>query len=66
MIEDGKNGFLVSPANSAELADRILYLIENPTEASEMANKARETVENRFDWRLIVKKVMKVYREELN
>ncbi len=66
MIEDGKNGFLVSPANSAELADRILYLIDNPTKASEMANKARETVENRFDWSLIVKKVMKVYREELN
>jgi len=31
-----------------------------------MANQARETVENRFDWRLIVKKVIKVYREELN
>jgi glycosyltransferase involved in cell wall biosynthesis len=66
MIEDGKNGFLVPPANSAALSDRILYLIENPMEASEMANKARETVENRFDWRLIVKKVLKVYREELN
>ena len=66
MIEDGKNGFLVPPANSAALSDRIIYLIENPAAASEMANQARETVENRFDWRLIVKKVIKVYREELN
>jgi len=66
MIEDGKNGFLVPPANSAALSDRIIYLIENPAAASEMANQARETVENRFDWRLIVKKVLKVYREELN
>jgi len=66
MIEDGKNGFLVPPANSAALSNRIIYLIENPAAASEMANQARETVENRFDWRLIVKKVLKVYREELN
>jgi len=57
---------LVPPANSAALSDRIIYLIENPAAASEMANQARETVENRFDWRLIVKKVLKVYREELN
>ena len=66
MIEDGKNGFLVPPANSAALSDRIIYLIENPAADSEMANQARKTVENRFDWRLIVKKVLKVYREELN
>jgi len=66
MIDDGKDGFLVPPANSAVLSDRILYLIEHPTDASEMAFQARKTVENRFDWRLIVKKVIKVYQEVLN
>lgn len=66
MIDDGKDGFLVPPANSAVLSDRILYLIEHPIEASEMAFQARKTVENRFDWRLIVKKVIKVYQEALN
>jgi glycosyltransferase involved in cell wall biosynthesis len=66
MIDDGYNGFLVAPSNSSELAKKILYLIENPSKASEMAYRARKTVEDKFDWRLIVKKVLKVYREALD
>jgi glycosyltransferase involved in cell wall biosynthesis len=66
MIEDGKNGFLVQPFNSRELADRILYYLEHPAAASEMALLARKTIENKFDWRLIVKKVVKVYDEALS
>jgi glycosyltransferase involved in cell wall biosynthesis len=66
MIDSGKNGFLVEPANSRALADRILYYLEHPTAASEMGLLARKTVENHFDWRLIVKKVVKVYDEALS
>jgi glycosyltransferase involved in cell wall biosynthesis len=66
MIEDGRNGFLVQPFNSRELADRILYYLEHPAAASEMALLARKTIENQFDWRLIVKKVVKVYDEALS
>jgi len=66
MINDGVNGFLVPPANSCDLADKILYLIEHPNEASEMAYHARKTIEEKFDWRLIVKKVHRVYQETLN
>jgi glycosyltransferase involved in cell wall biosynthesis len=65
MIDDGKNGFLVEPTNSRELADRIMYYLEHPTMASEMGLLARETIEKHFDWRLIVKKVVKVYDEAL-
>ena len=66
MIDDGKNGFLVPPANSIELARKILYLIENPNKASEMAHQARKTIQEKFDWQLIVKKVLRVYKETLN
>jgi glycosyltransferase involved in cell wall biosynthesis len=66
MIESGRNGFLVEPFNSRELADRILYYLEHPAAASEMALLARKTIENQFDWRLIVKKVVKVYDEALS
>jgi glycosyltransferase involved in cell wall biosynthesis len=66
MVEDGKNGFLVESFNSRELADRILYYLEHPAVASEMALLARKTIENQFDWRLIVKKVVKVYDEALS
>lgn len=65
MIEDGKNGFLVQPSNPQELSDRILYSLEHPGDATEMALCARKTIEDRFDWRLIVQKVLKVYEEAL-
>jgi glycosyltransferase involved in cell wall biosynthesis len=66
MIEDGKNGFLVQPFNSQELGDRVLYFLEHPAASSEMALLARKTIEERFDWRLIVKKALKVYDEALS
>ncbi len=66
MIEDGKNGFLVQPSNPRELSDRILYFLEHPSEASEIALCARKVIEERFDWRLIVRKVLRVYEEALN
>ncbi len=66
MINTGKNGFLVEPLNSRELADTILFYLEHPKSASEMGLLARETIENNFNWRIIVKKVIKVYDEALN
>jgi len=66
MIESGRNGFLVQPSNARELADRILYCLEHPAAASEMAVLARKTILKRFDWSLIVKKVLAVYYEALS
>jgi glycosyltransferase involved in cell wall biosynthesis len=40
-----------------------LYLLDHPDAASEMAFLARKVIEERFDWRLIVQKVLKVYDE---
>ncbi len=65
-IDSGKNGFLVDPFNQRQLADRILYLLEHPAEAAEMGSKARKTVGERFDWRIVVKDAMKVYDEALS
>jgi glycosyltransferase involved in cell wall biosynthesis len=64
-IESGKNGFLVAPFNRKQLAEKILFVLEHPTEASEMGLLGRKTIEERFDWRIIVKKVLKVYDEAL-
>ncbi len=64
-IENGKNGFMCQPFNPTEFSDKILYLLEHPQAAQEMALQARRTIVERFDWRFIVKKVLKVYEEAL-
>jgi glycosyltransferase involved in cell wall biosynthesis len=65
-IENGENGFLVQPFNSAQFADKILYLLDHPTKAQEMGLLARKTILERFDWRIVVKDAIKVYDEALS
>ena len=65
-ITNGKDGLLCQPFRPKQFSDRILYYLEHPTEAAEMAFQARKTIEERFDWRLIVKKVLRVYDEALS
>ena len=65
-ITDGKNGFMCEPFNSTQFSDRILYLLEHPKVAAEMAVSARETILQRFDWRIVVKKAIAIYKEVLS
>ena len=64
-IDNGKNGYLCQPFNPRKFSDGILSFLEHPAEASETAIQARKTIEKRFDWLLIVQKVLKVYNEAL-
>jgi len=42
MMDEERNGLLVDPNNERELADKVLYLLENPQEAKLMGRRARE------------------------
>ncbi len=64
-ITNGKDGFMCRPFNATEFSDRILYLLEHPAAVGEMAFQARKTIVERFDWRLVVRKVLEVYEEAL-
>ncbi len=64
-IDSGKNGYLVEPFNPRQFSEKILRLLENPVEAQEMGKKARQTVEQQLDWRIVVKEAMKVYDKVL-
>jgi glycosyltransferase involved in cell wall biosynthesis len=65
-IQSGKNGFLCKPFDAEAFSSQILFLLEHPSEALEMGYQARKTIEERFDWRIVVKKVLKVYEEVLS
>jgi len=65
-VIDGYNGFLVSPRDPKALADRILYLLENPSEARRMGLNGRKLAEEQFDIEKRVDKIVKLYRELVN
>lgn len=52
-IQSGVNGFLVSPRDIKEMAEKVIYLIRHPDKASEMGAKGRELVEEFDIWRML-------------
>lgn len=52
-VVDGKTGFLVD-FDPKEIADRIRFLIENPTIAMQMGKNARKHVEDHWTWKVIL------------
>ncbi len=63
-ILDRENGFLVDPANDRQLAEKIAYLIDNPTEAKRMGALGRKIAEEQFDWANIAEKFLQVYQSD--
>ena len=48
-VKEGENGFLVAPKDCEALAEKMMYLIEHPSEAEEMGVKSRSIAEVKFD-----------------
>ena len=44
LIEDGVTGYLFTPEDIAELAEKIAYVIDNPVDAGRMAENGRKRV----------------------
>jgi glycosyltransferase involved in cell wall biosynthesis len=61
VVEDGKTGILVDPANPEALAEGIIYLLKNPEKAKEMGIAGRRRVEKRFTIQTGVSKIEQSY-----
>jgi len=56
MIIDGITGFLVTPKDPSDIAEKIKYLIDNPAILKEISKNARSFVTERFSIELMSKK----------
>jgi len=63
LIEHGVNGILVPPVDVEGLALGIKYILSHPAEASIMGHKARETIIQNYDIRLIAGKYITLYKD---
>jgi glycosyltransferase involved in cell wall biosynthesis len=50
-IRDGENGFLFSPSNSQELAQRVLQLLEDDELREKMGQQNMKIAKSRADWK---------------
>jgi len=62
VIEDGKNGIFVNVNNADDLAEKILYLLDNSEKRGELGKNARESILDRFTPEKELEANLEVYR----
>ncbi|GEM57875.1 glycosyl transferase family 1 [Flavobacterium columnare NBRC 100251 = ATCC 23463] len=65
LMEDGKSGFLVYPANHKKYAQRINSILQEEDFAKNMGVEASKFVTSKFDVKIIVQKNMQFYKSLL-
>jgi glycosyltransferase involved in cell wall biosynthesis len=60
ILIDGENGFFVKDTN--ELAEKIIYLLQNQNVRSKMGQKSRDIVE-KYDWKIIAQSIIDEYNK---
>ncbi|MCL2172296.1 MAG: glycosyltransferase family 4 protein [Candidatus Bathyarchaeota archaeon] len=60
-IVDGWNGFLVEPANSSQLAEKLKNLLTNEAECLRMGKNGKTWAEQKFNWKTTAIEYEKLY-----
>jgi len=59
-VINGRNGWLVQKSNEYELAERMMWFIENPEEVKQMGKHSYEIACNKFDVKKVNKSLMRI------
>jgi glycosyltransferase involved in cell wall biosynthesis len=66
IIQDGINGFLINPGDTAGMADRVVQLLKNQELKNRISEKGHETALKEFSLHDMVKKIAALYEELLS
>ncbi len=64
VVEDGKSGFLVEPRQPRELAEKIIFMVNNPALCRQMGEYAKHLSETRFNWQFVAQKILHAYQSD--
>ena len=63
LVEDGKTGFIIPPLNAHVLAEKLIWLKENPSIATRMGKAGRKRVFQDFTVERMIKRTVRTYEE---
>ena len=66
LLTDKKDGLLFSPKNPENLAEKLIYFIDNKQQRTQYAKKALKTVSKKFSQKKHIKKITAIYKKLLN
>ena len=65
VVDDGLDGYLVSPGDSALMTERLIEILSNQDLEDKLGKAAREKVESRYSSSLMAERTIEVYRKTL-
>jgi len=65
-IEDGVNGLLINPENENEIAEKILYVVDNKDKANLLGENLYKKVKENCDYKIYFSKVEEIYNSLLS
>jgi glycogen synthase len=65
VVEDGRTGLLVPPAQPAALAEALTRVLGNPDLARDMGKAGRRRVEEKFAWASVAERTEQVYADAI-
>lgn len=65
IVEDGVSGILIEPKNSKAIAEKIVFMIENPDERLKMEKAAKKRFEQEFSFEKFAEKYIAVYKKKI-
>ncbi len=65
-VNNGENGLKVTPNNTGQLAEAIVYLIRDEKTAEDMVENAYSMVTEKYSWQQVALKTEKLYQKVLN
>ncbi|TRZ48752.1 MAG: glycosyltransferase family 1 protein [Dehalococcoidia bacterium] len=63
VVRNGQNGFVVEPRNSFELAEKLSLILDSAKLRAQFGENSFKLVRQRYDWDLIVDRIIDVYRK---
>lgn len=63
IVKNGVNGLVVESEDVEALADAFIELLENPEKAQKMGREGRQLVEANFDWDVLMRKEVELYKD---
>lgn len=64
VVKNGTNGLLFEPDNAQDLADKIIFLHQNPTQTEAMGKAGYEVAQENFSTELVAQKMKEIISEE--
>lgn len=64
MVDDNRTGFLVENNNHEQLAEKMMWVLQNPTEAIDIANAGHDTL-SKYTWLEIRGKIYEAYNQKI-